>query len=436
MAHPRLPSDCTLLPTGTGQLLVSRSHATFCGLSHEDSRQMESDEEWPEALRSHLETHGFFAEPRNAEPDRPSAQLQLTNACNLACTYCCTHSGQARGQELSRERWFELIPEISQAMGRGTNVAILGGEPLLQPWALDLASLVLDEGLNLSLFTNGLPLRDEDLALGTARLMERGAEVRISLAGPTAASCDGESGIARFEGALAAIHALSRHGQRPVMDLMLTPQNSQSVAKALPELRKRLPPGIVIAFGLLFHGGRERGAHLFQDRATLEETLDRITFEAGERIDAEQPRPVTFRREGCTCALGAHLHVRSDGRLFTCFRMEECVGDLTQEAFRVALARCLDTPRPASCLPLCAPCPLATLCGGGCRAENIQFTGNGDTPICGPWRVQVISELLAEDHPSALDWPVHMLLAEAHRRGIPAPSELVPAKPSLHLLEV
>jgi hypothetical protein len=82
-------------------------------------------------------------------------------------------------------------------------------------------------------------------------------------------------------------------------------------------------------------------------------------------------------------------------------------------------------------LDRCRDCALATLCGGGCRSDNLRWTGSGEEPACGPWRVRVLCELLAEDRVTALEWPSVHLLAEARRRGIPAPDRLVPfGKPS------
>jgi radical SAM protein with 4Fe4S-binding SPASM domain len=152
-------------------------------------------------------------------------------------------------------------------------------------------------------------------------------------------------------------------------------------------------------------------------------------------IPAVPRSPLAERREGCSCALGHHLHVRSDGALFTCFKMEEKVGDLRHDRFAEALAALRARPHPARTLACCADCALNTLCGGGCRSENLQYTGDADQPVCGPWRVRVLCELLAEDRASALEWPVPHLLVEARRRGIEAPQRLVPAIPSRHLTD-
>jgi radical SAM protein with 4Fe4S-binding SPASM domain len=239
--------------------------------------------------------------------------------------------------------------------------------------------------------------------------------------------------VGRFDKALAGLHEVARAGGSAAVDLMLLPQHVDLLTVALPELRRRLPAGMTITFGVLYRSGRETGEHLFQSAIQLEAALDRIAFEAGEKIPAALRKPVAFRREGCDCALGHSINLRSDGALFGCFKMEEQIGHLDSMSLVEAVGRLRDAPQPASSLPRCADCPLATLCGGGCRSENLLMTGHADEPVCDSWRVRVLSELLAEDRVAALNWPAEHLLAEAHHRGIDGPPALVPQRPSTHL---
>jgi radical SAM protein with 4Fe4S-binding SPASM domain len=398
-----VPRDCTFLPLSSGALLVSRDHAVFCRVppGEVDGVRAVVGGEAPleglsPAMRDGLEWHGFFGPPRRAKPNAPSVQLQLTNECNLACAYCCTNSGKPR----------------------------------------TLASEIVRLGLGLTIFTNGLPLADDDLAERMARLTGGGAQVRVSLGGPSMETCDPISGAGRFEAALHGVQKLAAFGGRAAVDLMLTPQHVEAISGQLPGLRERLPPHTPVALGVLYLSGRETGQHLFGSRAELEAALDRVAFEAGVAIPASLLSPVTYRREGCGCALGKHVHVRSDGALFNCFKMEEQVGHLDTVGFAAAARSIRENPHRASDLPACAGCPLATLCGGGCRSENLLYTGNADEPACGPWRVRVISELLAEDHVTAVEWPVPFLLQEAHVRGIEVPRDLRPRRASRHLVDV
>ncbi len=437
-----LPRDSALLPLAEGALLVSTAHATFCRVPQNEvvavgkvmSGMRDLDSLGPD-LVGDLERHGFFSPPREGEPDTPTVQLQLTNACNLSCGYCCTNSGDARAEEVSYERMLQTVREIPDVLGAHTQVAILGGEPLLVPWALDLAEEIVRLGLDLTVFTNGIPLAHDELARRAARLVQEGAKVRVSLAGPTRASCDGMSGAERFDLALQGIRRLADFGAQATVDLMLIPQHIEVMGREVARLRERLPAGTPITFGVLYMSGRETGEHLFPGRAELEAALDRIAFEAGEAVRAPRTSPLADRREGCSCALGRHVHVRSDGALFNCFKMEERVGDLETPGFAGAARAIRENPHRAPELATCSGCALATLCGGGCRSENLLYTGDPDVPPCGEWRVRVLSELLAEDRVTAVEWPVAFLLREARARGIDAP-DLVPSGRSRHLIDV
>lgn len=436
----RLPADSTLLPLFSGRLLVSPGHAVFCRIPPAAVSGVQKVlngqtplKSLPAALRDDLEAHGFLGPPLGGEPLSPTVQIQLTNECNLDCIYCCTNSGCARKKELTRAQCQRVIRGARNFLGPQGRVSLLGGEPLMVDWAFDIGAEMCDLELSGCIFTNGLPLNDPEKARRAAELSRRGMEIRVSLAGPTAPLCDALSGAARFEQAISGLHQLAAHGGKAHVDLMLVPQHKKATAEHFHTLRGRLPADFPIALGVCYVSGRETGEHVFESVAEMEETFDLIAFGAGEAIAAPQPQKIFHRREGCTCALGHHLHVRSDGALFPCFKMEEKIGQLENVDFARAMQAHRENPHPARTLAVCADCALNTLCGGGCRSENILYTGDSDTPLCDAWRPRVISELLAEDRPDALDWPLAHLAAEARRRGIDAPTKLEIVRPSRHL---
>ncbi len=438
-----LPNDCTFLPLTNGQLLVSREHAKFCPVTSEDMSAFYSavdqgsiPEYFSPVLLKKLERHGFFDSPRQPKPGVNTVQLQLTNACNIACIYCCTNSGNQRKEELRYADLLSVVDQIPDTIGRKTVVSLMGGEPLMVPWAVDLAETVLKMGLPLSLFTNGILLEDNGIAKRTAQLTQQGMKVRVSLGGAAPESCDLISGSYRFEPVLKGLKNLASFGGDAALDLMFTPQNCAEVAAKLPYLREQLPASMSISLGILYVSGRETGEHLFSSQTELEAALDHVAFEAGVSVPVAQASPVTYRREGCNCALGKHIHVRSDGFLFNCFKMEEVIGNLKTSGFAAAARYNIENPHPASNLPTCANCPLATICGGGCRSENYLYTGNPDVPPCGPWRVRVISELLADEIVSSVNWPVAFLAQEALKRGIDIPTDLAMCRQSRHLIEI
>jgi radical SAM protein with 4Fe4S-binding SPASM domain len=423
-----LPPDARMHGVSRGALLLSREFALFCRVPTEQIPYVQAaidgkctPSELPDTIREALIRHGFAAGPRPSPAARHSVQLQLTNDCNLHCEYCCTNSGKARPGEVTHAEFLKVVSEARATLGEDSEFGILGGEPFLVSWAIDLIEYITEQGSPLTVFSNGTNLGDATLCNRLAAAMQRGTQLRISLAGVTPALCDSLSGAARFESAISAIHALAERGALPQVDVMLLPQHVEELTTHLPKLRRQLPEGIPLSFGILYRSGRERGAHVFQSRRHLEQALDRIVFEAGETIRATAKAPLAHRREGCSCALGHHLHVRSDGQLFSCFKMDEPIGDLRQESFAEVARASQGRARPACTLPICAECTLNTLCGGGCRSENHRYTGSPNQPVCGEWRKRVCYELLAEDLPAALEWPVEHLLAEAKERNIPAP---------------
>lgn len=436
-----LPSDTVILPTKRGGLVVSRSHATFCGVDSSDLPAVEAVIADPTiALRpeiaARLEAHGFFGAPRPPPPSKRTVSLQITNACNLRCGYCCTNSLHPRDEELGLDAWKKVVDDACTTFGARVRFGIIGGEPLVIPWALDLAEYIASKNdVHLAFYTNGIGFRDPEYAARGAALIRRGFEVRVSLAGATAETCDRQSGMPRFDRALVGLHAVAAHGVTADVDVMLFPEDLADVATHLPALRRALPPGTHLSIGFAYHGGRESGGRVFASRSELESAFDAIVLEAGEEIAAPATGPLANRREGCNCALGNSLNVRSDGRLFGCFRMEEEVGDLRQASFGETLVALGKAPRPASSLAPCSTCALATLCGGGCRTDNLLFNGDANAPPCGPWRVQVLSELLSEDRVSCLEWTLPQLAGEASARGIEAPDLSRTVQISRHLRE-
>ncbi len=438
--NSELPADLALLPLFRGELLVSSSHAVFCRVAPGDLPHIRAlaagdlrSTDLPRHLFEALDAHGFFSSPRPPKDEPQTVQLQLTNGCNLDCSYCCTNSGAPRHHEISFETVREGLTTTRAKLGPGIRVALLGGEPLLIPWVLDAADFGTDLGLEITLFTNGVPMAQTNVARRCAESFSRGVQFRVSLAGPTRELCDHKSGHDRFDDVIAGVNAFYRFGGEAILDLMLFPDHVEEVARHLPHLRTLLPEGIPIAFGIAYVSGREVGADLFASHPTMEAALDRIAFEAGETIPAVPPSPLAHRREGCSCAMGKHLHVRSDGALFPCFKMEEKIGHLDEEGFAASLDHVREHTHPAVALEKCRDCVLNTLCGAGCRSDNYLYTGDPEVPLCDTWRIRVLSELLAEDRVGALQWPVHHLLAEARRRDIPCPEQLTPVISSRHL---
>jgi len=105
--------------------------------------------------------------------------LELLARCNLRCVHCFMGGAPERTERLSAAEAFALLDEF--AAGGGRYVTLSGGEPLIYPEFADVARHVTRLGLYGTIITNGVKLREPQLAL----LDELGFNVAISLDGIT-----------------------------------------------------------------------------------------------------------------------------------------------------------------------------------------------------------------------------------------------------------
>jgi len=86
--------------------------------------------------------------------------LELTRRCNLNCVYCYANSGKPLNNEL---KFYEIIKIIDEAILLGVKkIGIIGGgEPLLYNRLKELINYLFQNGMRISLFTNGVLLNQE-----------------------------------------------------------------------------------------------------------------------------------------------------------------------------------------------------------------------------------------------------------------------------------
>jgi radical SAM protein with 4Fe4S-binding SPASM domain len=89
-----------------------------------------------------------------AEPSLRYLELQITDACNLACKHC--YIGEGNHHELSLQNISGLLREFEEM--QGLRVLITGGEPLLHSKFNEINELLPEFQLRKVLFTNGVLL--------------------------------------------------------------------------------------------------------------------------------------------------------------------------------------------------------------------------------------------------------------------------------------
>lgn len=421
-----IPDDSVLLPTQKGGLLVSPSYGLFCAVMADEisavesalaNRQFELGDSLSETLHNRLKQHGFGGAPRPFKHETHMIQFQVTNACNLHCIYCAVDSGKARPNELSLDDIKRAIDEAVDIFP-DIQVSFTGGEPLIVPWIFEAVDYAIDKTTKqVGLLSNLLLLKNNaSLLHRVAALIRADCQVRMSISAVDREACNRLSGKNCYDDALEVIQLLKKEGVCPELDIPLSAPDTQANCEALPQFRRSLPPELKYQFCIMYSGGREKGEHVFSTHDAFENALNDICFEGGINLAGLEPSPVACRRKGCPCVNDEQLFVRSDGAIFSCFKLVGELGHLS-EGLKTVVNRRRETPHFVDLEP-CRSCPFRHLCAGGCLSDRLIYQKAYQKPVCGPWRKKLIAEMLFEDKTFVFDWDILHLLAEAKKRGL------------------
>lgn len=112
--------------------------------------------------------------------------LDVANACNVNCKYCWFHSPLSkdradwadfdstwRGEMVPWDTFTGLVDDLAE-LGTTEDILLSGkGEPLLHPRCLDMVGYIKERGLGMTLFSNGVLVREEARQV----LVEHGANL-------------------------------------------------------------------------------------------------------------------------------------------------------------------------------------------------------------------------------------------------------------------
>jgi len=111
-----------------------------------------------------------------------SSLINPTNKCNQDCFFCVyavnysgMHDGMELKNELSKEKLFEILDDFKD-MGVKSVTYSGGGEPLLHPHATEYLQRTIDNGIDLSIITNGELMKGEK-----AEVLKNGKWIRVSM---------------------------------------------------------------------------------------------------------------------------------------------------------------------------------------------------------------------------------------------------------------
>ncbi len=187
----------------------------------------------------------------------PHLRLLLADGCNLRCTYCHFHATQQENPAPANQRAARRVMPAETAsaaihafaaamLQRGEahfDLSLYGGEPLINPKALEAALLAVEAvraaGLSVAAIVNtNATLVDPTIA---ARLAQAGARAHVSLDGTDLASNSQRrlhSGAASLSAVMRGLSALQLAGVRMQLNVVLSESNLAHLAGLMPLARQ------------------------------------------------------------------------------------------------------------------------------------------------------------------------------------------------------
>lgn len=353
--------------------------------------------------------------PASAAERRPIVVWNITRRCNLKCVHCYSDSdAREYPGELDWEECRNVIDRL--AAFRVPGLLLSGGEPLIHPLFFFIAMYAREQGLRLTLSTNGTLITPAV----AKKLRDVGfAYVGISLdgIGETHDRFRGREGA--FQKAVAAFSHCRDAGQKVGLRLTLTKNTVDDLDRILDFIEAENIPRV--CFYHLVYSGRGVNLSLLkpsETRAALDKIMDRVEAwnregKTREVLTVDQPAdgPYLLMRlqkadparaqkalellrwngggnNGSGVGIGnidtqGNIHPDQFWQTHTLGNVREQSFDAIWRDSRDPILRGLRTnPRPVK--GRCAGCRFHSICGGGFRVRAWQAYGDpwAEDPGC------------------------------------------------------
>lgn len=314
-----------------------------------------------------------YRERRIPTPER-FARVHLTQACQLECIHCYADSSPFvdRSGELPTERWHQLIADF--AANGGEQILFTGGEALMHKGCLELLRASKDDGLYVTLFTNGI------LVPRYARqLHEIVDKVQVSLDGPDAPTNDEIRGKGMFERILRAIDLLAEQGTPTRIGMTVVPAKWEIWKRGFLGIAERYAPyphiEFKLSYGIMQYG---RGANIDSTETDSSENIDSIL----KRVNGEDG-PKIIRTKG-GCGYGEQLVIGPEGIVYPCHLLDAPVCHIDEHPVPeiISILKGLIRQVDVDHVEGCKTCEIRYLCGGNCRVLDSRKTGSRLLTTC------------------------------------------------------
>lgn len=332
------------------------------------------------SLIENLRNDGFF-EHRSKDmlyftPQLRSVHLNISPKCNLECIYCYAKKRKIDHKcSLTLDEYKVLIDSIAE-INNGVEIAITGGEPLLNNDACEIAQYCRKKGMYTHLLTNATTIDKNNFC----KIASSFNVIRVSIDGFTADMHDYHRGVGSFQKTVNAIDLLDIAGANIRFAMTVTRKNMDDISQMAERYGQKL------IFQPLFNTEIAKKRNL---TISGEEYFLALKKAKGvEPYSQISQVLISQKNKGTTkCAIGdVEISISHNGDVYPCHMLhlpkyfagnirEQSISEIYIKSPVLIKARNLSV----NTRKYCRECPIRLLCGGTCRARAYYLSGDLDS---------------------------------------------------------
>lgn len=335
-----------------------------------------------------------------------SADIAITNECNLRCKYCSffTSAGNT-GQDLPKEEWLKFFEELNQCAVM--RVTLQGGEPFSRQDLKKIIEGIILNRMRFNILSNGTLITNETAAfLASTKRCEK---VQVSIDSSIPIMHDAYRGKGSFSKAMDGINFLMKHNVPIDVRVTIHKKNITSLNDTTKLLLDEigLPSFSINAASYmgLCRKNTEKVQLDIKEKSSVMKTLlelnekynGRIKTSAGPLYDARQWLKMKKKHDegkekrgyltGCG-GVFKEIAVRADGTIVPCIQMSHIeIGQINRDILQDIWENHPELKRlrsrrdiPLSSFEFCHQCNYIDYCTGGCPAIAYTMLGNDSNP--------------------------------------------------------
>ena len=323
----------------------------------------------------------LFAEKTIEHTHKPyflhALYLNMTEKCNLCCTYCYASSRKELGKEtLSFDDYKRILLEAKSISGK-IDVIFTGGEPLLSKITLDVARFAKTLGFDCRVLTNGT-LIDEN---NVNEIVSCFDSFKISLDGSSKEKHDFYRGNGSYERTIRALELLDERNVDFQLAMVVTKENVDDVSAMNKKWGSRL------TYQPLFPLGKAKEQKQISALTGLE-YYDAMCQNANINPFSDISNIIKAHKKNRSivkCAMGdGELSISCTGDVYPCQLLHAegfCLGNVHSQSLQ-SIYNSMENEyfkfHTVDKIEKCKDCDFRYLCGGACQARHFSETGTID----------------------------------------------------------